>query len=56
MKSIECPECGTPMLSCENTCPLCGSMVFNSDHECGGCYESENELDFNDDRYISDSY
>ena len=56
MNSMNCPECGTQMLSCENTCPLCGSMILDSDCEYGGYYESEDELDFSDDRFFDDSF
>lgn len=51
-----CPECGTPMLSCEYSCPLCGNIVMESDYECGKYYGSENELDFSDDNFFDDAY
>ncbi len=55
MNSVNCPECGTQMLSCEYTCPMCGNTVMDSNSEYGHHYESEDELDFSDDGFFDDS-
>ncbi len=52
----DCPECGTPMLSCERSCPLCGSIVMEPDYEGGEYCASENELDFSNDCFFDDTY